>query len=100
MDYLIDQLSGLLIVIDICKQDLNTIDTIIYDVIVYIVHVILMYKSIHCYNIITSLDVSQKCVSREAKEFKTLSVDNFTLVSSTVRTPISNLKSLKFLFMQ
>jgi len=52
-------MSRLLIVIDIREQDSNTIDTIIYDVIVYIVHMILMYKSVHCFNI-TSLDVSQK----------------------------------------
>jgi len=53
-------MSRLLIMIDICEQDSNTIDTIIYDVIVHIVHVILMYKSVHCFNNITSLDVSLK----------------------------------------
>ena len=46
--------------IDICEQDLNTIDIIIYDVILYFVHVISMYKSVHCFNNITSLDVSLK----------------------------------------
>ena len=47
--------------IDICEQDLKTIGIIIYDVIIYFVYVISTYKkSVHCFNNITSLDVSLK----------------------------------------
>jgi len=60
-------MSRLLIVIDICEQDSNTIDNIIYDVIVYIVHMILTYKSVHCFNNITSLDVSLKTCKSGSK---------------------------------